>query len=789
MALELFPHNQAAYDAAAAMLAETGKAAVIHPTGTGKSFIGFQLAADHPEKTICWLSPSDHIIRTQLENLRDTGADAPENIQFYTYAKLMFMTPSEIDDIQPDYIVLDEFHRCGAEVWGQGVQALLERYPQVPVLGLSATNIRYLDNQRDMADELFDGNVASQMTLGEAIVRGILKPPVYVTSAYIYQNELDRLQSRVSRTKSQAVRDKADQYLEALRRALTQAEGLDQVFEKHMEDRTGKYIVFCANREHMDELVGNVPKWFGRIDRAPHIYQVYADDSTSERIFQDFKGDESGHLKLLFCIDMLNEGVHVDGVSGVILFRPTVSPTIYKQQIGRALSAKGRSAPVIFDIVNNFENLYSVGALQKEMATAVEYYRADGRDSEIAVERFRVIDEVRECRALFDQLEHTLTASWDVMYRYARQYYERYGDLKVPKQYRTPEGYSLGHWLMTQRRVRDGKIAGALSEEQIGLLDEIGMRWDSAFDLAWERNLAEAKIYYAEHGDLNVTSGTVTASGFPLGVWINRLRSIRKGTMAGVLTPERIRQLDEIGMDWNNKFSSRWEQGYRAAKEYVSAHGNLDVPADHVCADGFRLGKWLSRHRTGSIRVTPERRARLDALGMTWERADPWWTRYKLAKQYYDTHGDLNMPASYVADGIWLRRWLYEQRSIYQRKVPGRQLTQEQVKALDAISMDWVGKVKRPAWEETYQAVKGFQEKYGHLRIPNTTREYRNLAQWLKRQEKRRQENRLTREQEEKLDALVMPAASAQKGTVDLKKRDRDVERDRPCTSEARTMF
>ena len=189
------------------MLEEEGKAAVIHPTGTGKSFIGFKLCEEFYDKTICWLSPSEYIYRTQVENLIATGAEEPQNIRFYTYAKLMFMTREELDEIEPDYIVLDEFHRCGAKMWGQGVQNLLDAYPGAPVLGLSATAIRYLDNQRDMSDELFGGNIASEMTLGEAIVRGILNPPKYVLSVYSYQKDLEKYQRRVRRAKSKAVRD------------------------------------------------------------------------------------------------------------------------------------------------------------------------------------------------------------------------------------------------------------------------------------------------------------------------------------------------------------------------------------------------------------------------------------------------------------------------------------------------------------------------------------------------------------------------------------------------------
>ena len=113
--ISLFPHNASAYAAAVSMLNETGKAAVIHPTGTGKSFIAFKLCEDHPDRRVCWLSPSEYIFRTQLENLAATGADVPENISFYTYAKLMLMDDAALSELKPDYIIQDEFHRIGAK--------------------------------------------------------------------------------------------------------------------------------------------------------------------------------------------------------------------------------------------------------------------------------------------------------------------------------------------------------------------------------------------------------------------------------------------------------------------------------------------------------------------------------------------------------------------------------------------------------------------------------------------------------------------------------------------------
>lgn len=221
MDIQLFEHNEKAYMKALAMLNEKGKAAVIHPTGTGKSFIGFKLCAENEDKTICWLSPSEYIYNTQLSNLKEVSDGyEPSNIKFYTYAKLSYMSLSDIEEINPDYIILDEFHRCGAEVWGLGVYRLLSVYDKVPVLGLSATAIRYLDNQRDMADELFDGNVASEMSLGKAIVRGILNPPKYILSIFSYRDSLAKYEDKVKRMRSKVLKNKAEEYLEALRRAL-----------------------------------------------------------------------------------------------------------------------------------------------------------------------------------------------------------------------------------------------------------------------------------------------------------------------------------------------------------------------------------------------------------------------------------------------------------------------------------------------------------------------------------------------------------------------------------------
>ena len=151
MAFQLCKHKAWAYAAAAAMLDCYGKAAIVYPTGTGKSYIAFKLIEDHPDAAVLWLSLSEYIFQTQVESLRRQDSDfQPVNVCFYAYAKLMF---------------------CAQELLCLCADA-----------GVSGINIRYLDNNRDMAEELFDGHVATEMTRDEAIVRGILPTTKYVTT-------------------------------------------------------------------------------------------------------------------------------------------------------------------------------------------------------------------------------------------------------------------------------------------------------------------------------------------------------------------------------------------------------------------------------------------------------------------------------------------------------------------------------------------------------------------------------------------------------------------------------
>ena len=763
MAVQLFEHNQKAYGAVEAMLSSVGKAAVIHPTGTGKSYIAFKLIEAHPEARFLWLSPSDYIFKTQTESLRHSNPEmALDNVRFLTYAKLMLLSPAQIGFLEADYIILDEFHRCGADRWGEGVQALLSANPGAYLLGLSATNIRYLDNQRDIAQELFDGNVASEMTLGECIVRGILPNPKYVTTVFKYQQELDKYQARIANLKSPALRNANQSYYDALRRALEQADGLDVILKKHMTNKRGKYLIFCSDYAHLQEMRQMTAEWFQTINPQVHTYIAYSSDPETSTAFRQFKADTSDALKLLFCIDMLNEGIHVKGISGVILFRPTMSPIVYKQQIGRALTSGDSTTPLILDVVNNFEGLYSISAIQREMDDAVLLMRENGEADRIQVERFTVEEQVHDCAELFAKMQDSLSAPWSHYFNAAQQYYRTNGHLNIPKNYDTPEGLHLGQWLCTQRALyRNSRYR--LTQEQIAQLESIGILWQQHKDQRWDRNYQAALRFFEVHGHLRVKAQYVTPDGISLGRWMTNVRlRYQMPESAGGLTQEQIQQLEQIGMVWDNA-QALWQHHFGWAAAYYDENGNLDVPISYVTEDGFPLGRWLKQMRTtkrakSDQSLTESQIQQLDSIGMQWEkRGDTAWaTSYAQAKAYYEAHGNLDVSSTYItSEGFALGKWISRQRYAYQHPEKSHcVLTEERAALLREIGLSLE---KTDPWEYRYGLVQQYAADHGNLRIPA---DYKTsdgiwLGNWLCRQRRMLKtdadDSKLTPDQREKL--------------------------------------
>lgn len=192
MPITLMPHNIEAYGKVNEDIEKNNKTAVIQPTGTGKMYIGLKYVEDNKEKKAIYIAPSNAILHDVKKNIFAEGMTMQDfpNLKRITYQKLVTLSDEEIEKLEADIIIVDEFHHCGAPVWGKGVERLIERNPNAKILGFSATPIRYNDGLRDMADEMFENNVASEMTLEEAIDRGILPGATYVSTLYSYEQLL-----------------------------------------------------------------------------------------------------------------------------------------------------------------------------------------------------------------------------------------------------------------------------------------------------------------------------------------------------------------------------------------------------------------------------------------------------------------------------------------------------------------------------------------------------------------------------------------------------------------------
>ena len=237
-------------------------------------------------------------------------------------------------------------------------------------------------------------------------------------------------------------------------------------------------------------------------------------------------------------------------------------------------------------------------------------------------------------------------------------------------------------------------------------------------EVLWNQNYELAKQYYEENGDLNIPQDYVV-NGVRLGVWIHTQRRIYKGQLTSHLTPGHIQKLNDVGMIWD-VYEDSWNQNYELAKQYYEEHGNLDIDRDYI-VNGVRLGNWIvscrgAKRGKRSRQITEKQIQKLNAIGMEWEPFEANWNQnYKLAKQYYEENGNLNIPQDYVVDGMPLGDWISTQRQVKSGTKRGN-LTSERVQKLDEIGMIW--NVKEANWNDRYQLAKQYYEEHKNLDIP-----------------------------------------------------------------------
>lgn len=354
MRTQLLPHNKAAYQKVIKAFEAADRTCVVHPTGTGKSYL--IAAVSESYKNVLILGPNTFVLNQVHSVLEWRDRQKDGKVEYMTYSLLMF---TENPQTNYDLICLDEFHRAGAPEWGDAVDRLLEVNPQAKVLGTTATPIRFLDDNRDMADELFEGNIASYMSLKDAWDRNILATPRFVTGLFEFDKVVNDMEERISKSRSLDEKEKKVRLTRVnnLRLDWERSQGMPAIIQKHIDEKARRVIVFCGNVEHLKDMEQTVKRWFLSAGfTIAEIYTVHgymADKELKEQMDGFENDDYEQGIKIMLSVNMLNEGVHIPRINAVILLRTTSSKIIYLQQIGRCLTAANTDKPVILDMVDN----------------------------------------------------------------------------------------------------------------------------------------------------------------------------------------------------------------------------------------------------------------------------------------------------------------------------------------------------------------------------------------------------------------------------------------------------
>jgi hypothetical protein len=200
---------------------------------------------------------------------------------------------------------------------------------------------------------------------------------------------------------------------------------------------------------------------------------------------------------------------------------------------------------------------------------------------------------------------HPLDSAWEKQFANLQRFQRRHGHCRVPPRYQG--NWTLTMWVRIQRRhLRQG----LLQPSQKARLDALGFDWDpNSSD--WTRRFKELQQFQARYGHCRVAQRWSKSPS--LGRWVHYLRKRQHG-----LSPERKRQLDALGFDWNRRHPT-WEEMFAELRRFRARYEHCRVSNNGV--ENRRLARWVQKQRARRRAQTllPERRAKLDSVGFTWQ--------------------------------------------------------------------------------------------------------------------------------------------------------------------------
>lgn len=752
--LGLKAHNRKAVQSINKLFKKYQRVSVIQATGTGKSYIiGHFLIKYSPQPCIV-LTPSDYIQKQQKKLVREL-----KNVTYMNYQVINKKTTEEWKKQDYKFIVLDEFHRVGAPTWGNGVNRLLEALPKAKVLGTTATHIRHLDKERNMAEETFNGVIAQELPIEAAIARGILPSPHYVCALYSFDETFNKYDKSI---KNNGTKEEQKTNLDDLKKAKLDWEkssGVPEVLDKYLPELSGKYLIFCESVAHIYEMQDQISIWFrkaaklkktmqGRetIDRKTYVVHSGTKSypktkAQNKNALEGFtKADASKEMHAILTVDMLNEGLHVDGIKGVILLRKTKSPTIYLQQIGRCLQVKGKT-PYIFDFVNNMDKV-DTDMFTKKLPEALKKENELRKEYGLNQHKIRIHlhDESKNIKTVLDSIKSRLEKnkpSFETSYQRLVEFKKQFNHCRVTDSYDP----ILATWLQKQRSLNR---RGEILPERFNKLDSLGVNWEPDEEI-WNTMFAKLIAFHKKYNTFSIPKGYEDEELF---LWVQRQRANQK---AGRLSASREKSLSDRGFHFDD-LEHKWDIQYQKLLKFTKQHGHSNIPRSYQDSS---LANWILIQRQKMLKGImeeqyPHRYKKLKALGFSPEPYEQQWNEmFNRLKQFKKDHGSFDVPSNYSDKK--LLNWISKQRTMYEK---GDLDPDKEKKLRDAgFSLS----PYEDAWNAMYQELVKFYNKHKNLDVPYSDEKYTKLSRWVTRQRTDFKSGKMMNnnpERKEKLDAI-----------------------------------
>jgi len=401
--IQLYSHNEKAYQALLSSLEEYPLAFIEHATGTGKSFILLKyLYKKMRDKRILFVSMHDEMFEQLFnEQMNTLGISKNDFNKFDTliYHNLPKQNAKELID-KYDCIIFDEAHHCGAKIWGETVSELKELVLQTPnkqMIGTTATSVRYLDKYMDVSEIFFDGKVVSKLPISTSMLENILPAPFYINSALPLKENLARIKTKLKNIPINKEIETIKEQVKTIEKEIKTENDVASMLKAFDVKLGEKYIVFCTDLSDLEKKKKSAHKWFKNIGEIK-IFEAHSKQKKEDNKKQinEFSKDRN-EISLMFAVDIFNEGFHIKNLDGILMFRRTKSPIIYFQQLGRALSFSVRKKQIkIFDFVNNLSSSDIVYELYKEILEEIKLRISKEPEKkelyETILSRFQIVD-------------------------------------------------------------------------------------------------------------------------------------------------------------------------------------------------------------------------------------------------------------------------------------------------------------------------------------------------------------------------------------------------------------